>query len=302
MPSSQKSPENPEMRIRELQNLLSDANKRYYQEGITPMPDETYDLLLKELEGLEADFPQWAARESVTRRVGSDLQAGFKRRTHLFPMLSIQNAYSEEEVADFDRQVREKIESEKVVNGKASIEELEYVLELKIDGVALSLVYENHKLAYAVTRGDGVQGDDVTRNVETIHTIPKTLPKDFPAGRVEVRGEVYMTKSKFEAFNAYSLEHYGKEQQNPRNTASGSLKLKNPEETAKRPLDFFAYNLLGDASTLSHRENLERLHKAKFPVYAGGVPGTKPHHVRCIRTGRRGFHRNTDHRPARSDR
>jgi DNA ligase (NAD+) len=130
----------------------------------------------------------------------------------------------------------------------------------------MSLVYENRKLAAAVTRGDGVQGDDVTRNIRTIASIPQALPKDWPAGRVEVRGEVYMTEADFLAFNEYSMRVYGKELQNPRNTASGSLKLKDPAETARRPLSFFAYAILVEDAAGTHWDNLEKLVAAKFPV------------------------------------
>ena len=117
-----------------------------------------------------------------------------------------------------------------------------------------------------MTRGDGVQGDEVTQNIRTLKTIPQTLPKDFPADRFEVRGEVYMTKDNFLKFNEYSTRVFGKELQNPRNTASGSLKLKDPREAALRPLDFFAYNILTDDAEGNHWDNLEKLDKAKFPV------------------------------------
>jgi len=171
-------------------------------------------------------------------------------------MLSIQNTYSEEEVRDFHRQVTDKIPADAV----------EYVCEPKIDGVAMSLVYEDRRLVLGVTRGDGVQGDDVTRNILTLKTIPKELPKGFPEGRIEVRGEVYMTQANFLAFNEYSMRVLGRELQNPRNTASGSLKLKDPKETEKRPLDFFAYNILSDTSEGTHWDNLLLLEKSGFPV------------------------------------
>lgn len=199
---------------------------------------------------------------------------GFRKITHHFPMLSIQNTYSEEEVRDFHRQVTAKI-------GEAG---LAYVCEPKIDGVALSLVYENRVLVAGVTRGDGTRGDDVTRNVRTIAGIPDTLPADWPADRVEVRGEVYMTEADFLRYNDYSQRVYGKELQNPRNTASGSLKLKDPAETAERPLSFFAYAILREGVTDgSHWDNLLRLEAAGFPVnplrvrvHAAGVDGEPP--------------------------
>ncbi len=262
------------------------------------MTDPEFDTLLRELELLESRHPALRTPDSPTQVVGSDLRdaehdadaagagaratrrkataaatppGGFRKITHLFPMLSIQNTYSGEEVRDFHRQVIAKI------NEAA----LEYVCEPKIDGVALSLVYENRTLVAGVTRGDGTRGDDVTRNVLTIASIPRALPADWPADRVEVRGEVYMTEADFLRYNDYSQRVYGKELQNPRNTASGSLKLKDPAETAERPLSFFAYAILRDGVTDgSHWDNLLRLQAAGFPVnplrvrvHAAGVDG-----------------------------
>lgn len=226
--------------------------------------------------GPEAETKAGAKKKRRTSG-GSPAEAtppgGFRKVPHLFPMLSIQNTYSEAEVRDFHRQV----------TGKIREAELEYVCEPKIDGVALSLVYENRILVAGVTRGDGVRGDDVTRNVRTIAGIPHALPPDWPADRVEVRGEVYMTEVDFLRYNEYSQRVYGRELQNPRNTASGSLKLKDPAETAGRPLSFFAYAILREGTDGSHWENLLHLERAGFPVnplrarvHAGGVEGTEP--------------------------
>jgi DNA ligase (NAD+) len=246
----------PNQKMTELRTVLKDANNAYYKNGHSPMPDEEFDRLTKELAELESQFPEWAETDSPTVEVGSDLTPGFRKVEHRFPMLSIQNTYSEAEVADWHRQVTDKI----------SVEELEYVVELKIDGVALSLVYEDRTLQQAVTRGDGQTGDDVTHNVKTIRTIPHSLPSDYPAGRFEVRGEVYMTREHFDSFNEYSQLNFGKTMQNPRNTASGSLKLKDPKETALRKLDFFAYAILLDKSEGTHWDNLELLKRAGFQV------------------------------------
>lgn len=243
-------------KIRQLHALLKDADDQYYRLGQSPMADEEYDRKAKELAALEAEHPEFAGEASPTRAVGNDLTAGFRKIEHKYPMLSITNTYSEEELADWHRQVTEKVDPA----------DLEYVVELKIDGVAMSLVYEDRKLASAVTRGDGTVGDEVTQNVLNIKTIPHKLPASFPQGRVEVRGEVYMTRENFRSFNEYSLLTYGKEQQNPRNTAAGSLKLKDPKESALRKLDFFAYAVLVDKPEGTHWGNLEALHKAKFPV------------------------------------
>ncbi len=300
-----------------LTRILRDANDAYYRRHAPVMTDAEFDALLRELDSLEVRYPALRTADSPTQVVGSDLSdeasaegndegtgartasgdapraagapspagkkarrktggaadaaspGGFRKVTHLFPMLSIQNTYSEEEVRDFHRQV----------TGKISEDGLEYVCEPKIDGVAMSLVYENRVLVAGVTRGDGTRGDDVTRNVRTIAGIPHALPPDWSADRVEIRGEVYMTEADFLRYNDYSQRVYGKELQNPRNTASGSLKLKDPAETAERPLSFFAYAILREGVTDgSHWDNLLRLERAGFPVnplrarvHAGGV-------------------------------
>jgi DNA ligase (NAD+) len=243
-------------KIEALRAVLADANDKYYKLGHSPMSDEEYDRKLKELEKLENEHPEFGLAESPAAAVGSDLTPGFRKIVHKYPMLSIQNTYSEEELADWHRQVTEKIDPA----------DLEYVVELKIDGVAMSLVYEGRKLAFAVTRGDGTVGDEVTQNVRNIKTIPVKLPHAFPEGRVEIRGEIYMTRANFKAFNEYAMLTYGKEQQNPRNTAAGSLKLKDPKESGLRKLDFFAYAILVDAAEGTHWHNLEALKKAGFPV------------------------------------
>lgn len=243
-------------RIEALRARLAEANDLYYKHGKSPMSDAEFDAGVKELERLEAEHPEFASADSPAAAVGSDLTPGFRKIEHMYPMLSIQNTYSEAELADWHRQVTEKIDPDK----------LEYVVELKIDGVALSLVYVDRRLAYAVTRGDGAYGDEVTRNVLNIKTIPVRLPGSYPSGRVEVRGEIYMTRDNFKLFNEYALEVYGKEQQNPRNTAAGSLKLKDPAESALRKLDFFAYSILLEEPKGTHWDNLKRLRQAGFPV------------------------------------
>lgn len=243
-------------RVKALRGNIALADKAYYKDGHSPMSDEEYDSLVRELAEIEAEHPDLKVKGSPTDSVGSDLTPGFRKVEHKYPMLSIQNTYSEEEVLDWHRQVTEKVDPA----------ELEYVAELKIDGVAMSLIYEDRKLSMAVTRGDGTRGDEVTANVRTIATIPQTLPDSAPSDRFEVRGEVYMTRASFKAFNEYSILHSGKEMQNPRNTASGSLKLKDPAETALRKLDFFAYAILRDGVEGSHWANLEALMQYRFPV------------------------------------
>ncbi len=243
-------------RILELKKSLNEANDAYYKKGLSPISDEEYDALLTELQSLENANPQLASSDSPTKKLGSDLVTGFPKLSHQYPMLSIGNTYNAEEVRDFHRQVCQKIPES----------ELEYVVELKIDGVSLSLIYENRLWTTAVTRGDGSVGDVVTANAMNIGSIPRTLPDSFPAERVEIRGEVYLKLADFLTFNIYALEKYGKEQQNPRNTASGSLKLKDSEESKKRNLSFFGYNLLYENRSGTHWDSLEKLKKAKFPV------------------------------------
>src|SRR5687768_15224753 len=149
------------------------------------MSDEEYDRLVRELADIETEHPELKEAGSPTELVGSDLTPGFRKVEHKYAMLSIQNTYSEEEVLDWHRQVTEKVDPA----------ELEYVAELKIDGVAMSLIYEDRKLVMAVTRGDGTRGDEVTANARTIASIPQSLPASAPSERFEVRGEVYMTRA-----------------------------------------------------------------------------------------------------------
>ncbi len=273
-------------RVEELRATLTAANDAYYRAHSMVMSDLEFDRLLRELEDLESAYPALQDPDSPTQRVGSDLDSGeaeetgeagetgdiedgqstekpgalrgFEKVDHLFPMLSIQNTYSEEEVRDFHRQV----------TGKVDEAALEYVCEPKIDGVAMSLVYTGRKLVLGVTRGDGVRGDDVTRNILTIQSIPRTLPTDWPEGRVEVRGEVYMAEADFLKYNAYSMRVYGKELQNPRNTTSGSLKLKDPKEAAERPLSFFAYAILEEDQKVEETPNAQPFGDLFAPLFA----------------------------------
>ncbi|MBF0433273.1 MAG: NAD-dependent DNA ligase LigA [Fibrobacteria bacterium] len=242
--------------IQDLSNKIVLANTQYYQLGYTSISDQEYDDLYSTLEILEKTYPELASPDSPTRRVGNDLSPGFPKHQHAYPMLSIGNTYSAEELQDFIKQIENKIPPA----------ELSYAVELKIDGVALSLIYKNRKLVRAVTRGDGVTGDDVTANAKTISSIPLVLPDTFPEGRFELRGEVYMSNPVFEDLYNYTLEVNGQELQNPRNTASGSLKLKDPRMVARRKLSFFAYSAIGDYSKDTHFENLSWLEEAGFPV------------------------------------
>lgn len=239
-----------------LADQLLEASRLYYQQGYSPMGDQEFDLALRELAKLEERFPQWRRADSPVRSVGSDLAPGFERVAHLIPMLSIGNAYSAEELEDWARQLRELVPGE-----------LRFVCEAKIDGVSLSLTYQDGLLKRAVTRGDGREGDDITANALTIGDIPRSLPQ-APKGLFEVRGEVYMERDAFALLNEQALAQGKKAYQNPRNTVAGSLKLKDPAEAAQRPMRFFAYHLPGHEGNASHSENLALLGRLGFQVFS----------------------------------
>ncbi|NLB62877.1 MAG: NAD-dependent DNA ligase LigA [Fibrobacter sp.] len=243
-----------EQKIAELSAELKLANQNYYAGLATGLSDSEFDLKMRELSDLEQKFPQFKLPDSPTERVGSDLHNEFKKIPHQSPMLSISNAYSDEELADFMRSAQEKFS-----------DTLSWVVEQKIDGVSLALIYENGLLVQAITRGDGIQGDEITLNAKTIADIPHQL-SSAAEGRIEVRGEVYMTKSNFELFNEELAAKGRNLMQNPRNTVAGSLKLKNPREAAQRKMNFFAFNLLGDSSQELHSQSLLQLRKWGFVV------------------------------------
>ena len=195
--------------------------------------------MLKDLEALEKKYPELADENSPTQRVGSDQTEGFKQVTHRYPMLSLANTYSFEELEDFHERVA------KVLTGQ-----WEYVCELKYDGTAIGLTYRNGRLFQAVTRGDGTTGDDVTNNVKTIRSVPLTLHgDDFPT-EFEIRGEVLMPHAIFEELNTQRAEQGETPFANPRNAAAGTLKLLNPKVVAERKLDCYALQSTGRNPTL----------------------------------------------------
>ena len=247
---------NPETRIGELRNIIRAHDHNYYVLAAPTIPDEEYDALMRELESLENDYPELRSADSPTQRVGSDLAKTFPERIHSTPMLSIANTYSENEVAEFVQRVRNLFPGEETV----------FVCELKLDGVALSLWYENGSLATGVTRGDGISGEDITPNVRTIRSIPLRL-FGFDSG-CEVRGEVILGREDFQRMNEQRLKADEKTFANPRNAAAGSLKLQDPRLVAERPLTYFAYWLtLRDGSGVKTQwESLERLRGLGFPV------------------------------------
>ncbi len=255
-------------RIEKLRNELNVHNYSYYVLARPTISDYDFDLMMSELIRLEAEFPEFTDLNSPSQRVGSDISQEFEQVKHRFPMLSLGNTYSQEELTDFDRRVR-----------KVLGDEFEYVCELKYDGVAISLSYENGMLTKAVTRGDGEQGDDVTRNVRTIKSIPLQLNgNDFPR-ELEIRGEIFMPVEGFLKMNHDRRENDEPLFANPRNATAGTLKLQNSSLVAKRPLDCMLYYLPGDdVPTDSHYQNLMKAGDWGFKVprdYMKMAPGLK---------------------------
>ncbi|MBK7945480.1 MAG: NAD-dependent DNA ligase LigA [Flavobacteriales bacterium] len=242
-----------EQRIAELSRELERHNHLYYVLAAPVITDQEFDRMLKELEDLEKAFPEFASPNSPTQRVGGDITKGFPTVPHRYPMLSLGNTYSREEVEEF------------VARVEKAIGPTRYSMELKYDGVAISLTYKDGELVRGVTRGDGEKGEDITANVRTIRSIPLRLqgegwPKDF-----EARGEVIFTKKQFEKLNAQREKEGEELYANPRNTAAGTLKQQDPKEVAKRGLDSFMYSLQGEGlPTRSHFENLEHAHAWGF--------------------------------------
>lgn len=222
-------------RIEQLTLLLKDHNYKYYVLAEPSISDFEFDQLLSELNHLEQQFPEYAAADSPTKKVGGAPIDGFVTVKHQRPMLSLANTYNEQELREFDERIRK----------ATGIQEIEYVCELKIDGLAISVFYENGKLVQAITRGDGIQGDDVTTNVKTIRSLTHQLHGNFPE-KFEMRGEIFMHRKGFDKLNELRRANNEAEYANPRNVASGSLKIKDPQEVAKRPLDIYLYYLLED--------------------------------------------------------
>lgn len=242
--------------IESLRKELHEHNYRYYVLSQPSVSDYDFDMKLKELQRLEEAYPEFFDSNSPTQRVGSDLTKEFERVAHRYPMLSLGNTYSESEVSEFfDRAAR-------LLN-----EPFEIVCELKFDGVSISLIYENGALARAVTRGDGVVGDDVTANVKTIRAIPLHLQGDGYPASFEIRGEILLPWESFDRLNKEREEQEEALFANPRNAASGTLKLQNPAEVAKRQLDTYFYYLLGENLPCEgHYENLQKAKSWGFKV------------------------------------
>src|SRR5579859_2973081 len=248
----------PAQRAAELRQLLNHHNHLYYVEAKPVISDREFDELFEELKSLEKKHPELISPDSPTQRVGGAPIKGFKQVAHRVPMLSIEKSNNQNELRDFDRRVREGLGSEKP----------SYVVELKIDGVSMSLTYTDGVLTTAVTRGDGERGDDVTHNVRTIPEVPLRLDTDRPPELVEARGEIYMTKAELVRINEIQAAKKQELYANPRNTTAGTLKLLDPKLCAERKLRFFAYSLAmqGGLDLKTHTQALDTLKAFGFPV------------------------------------
>ena len=246
----------PQERILELRKQLHEHNHNYYVLSAPTISDFEFDALLRELQELEDAHPEMFDSTSPTQRVGSDIAKGFKQVAHKYPMLSLGNTYSKSEVADFYERVK-----------RALNEDFEICCELKFDGSSISLTYRDGKLVQAVTRGDGEKGDDVTANVKTIRSVPLMLKGSGWPAEFEIRGEILMPWKVFEELNA-ERERVGEPLfANPRNAASGTLKLMDPAEVAKRKLDAYLYFMLGEElPAAGHYENLEAAREWGFKI------------------------------------
>ncbi|MCM8827799.1 MAG: NAD-dependent DNA ligase LigA [Candidatus Omnitrophica bacterium] len=247
------SKEKARKRIEELYKLIEYYDRKYFIENNPVISDQEYDNLMHQLSDLENRYPEFAKLDSPTKRVGGKPIDEFKTVEHEIPMLSIDNTYNDQEIREFDRRVR-----------KALGREVEYFCELKIDGVAVSLIYEKGALMRGATRGDGFVGDDITENIKTIRNIPLSVPVNE---KFEVRGEVYMSKSDFERLNREKINSGEEPFANPRNATAGSLKLLNPKEVTRRRLRFFVYGGLFFGKNLpAQAETLKFLEAMGFPV------------------------------------
>lgn len=229
------SPTEAATRIASLIAELNAYNYQYYVLANPAISDYDFDTKLKELENLEIQFPQFLDPDSPTQKVGGDITQRFNTVHHRWPMLSLNNTYNEQELRDFDQRVR-----------KAIGDNFEYVCELKFDGLSISITYENGFLKQAVTRGDGLKGDDVTSNVRTIKSIPNQLRSDGFPDLFEIRGEIFMHRAAFQRLNDERVENGKVAYANPRNFAAGTIKLQDSAEVARRPLDCFLYFLYSE--------------------------------------------------------
>ncbi len=242
--------------IQSLREELNQHNYNYYVLDNPTISDYDFDTKLKELQELESKYPEFFDENSPTQRVGGMITKNFETITHKNRMYSLDNSYSKEDVLDWEKRIQK-------ILGDVP---LEYTCELKYDGASISITYEHGKLKRAVTRGDGFQGDDVTNNVKTIKSVPLQLKGDYPDS-FEIRGEIILPLEGFAKMNQELIEIGETPYSNPRNTASGSLKLQDSSEVAKRPLDCLLYTFIGnDVKFSTHFESLEKARSFGFKV------------------------------------
>ncbi|HEY1040376.1 MAG TPA: NAD-dependent DNA ligase LigA [Bacteroidia bacterium] len=250
-------------RIDQLSKELEQHNYNYYTLSNPTISDYDFDMLLEELVKLEKEFPEFLSPNSPSQRVGGQITKTFTTVKHKYPMLSLSNSYSRDEMIEFDTRVKKGLELDSTSLFAA---EIEYVCELKFDGLSISLIYENGSLKQAVTRGDGVQGDDVTTNVKTIRSVPLQLKGDFPP-LFEIRGEIFFSRNVFDEINAEREEIGETPLANPRNAASGTMKMQDSSVVAKRKLDCYMYYVLGENLHFeTHAENLEKAKSWGFKI------------------------------------
>jgi len=255
----------PLQRITELRSLIRHHEERYYIHASPEISDEEFDRLLHELEKLEAENPDLVTLDSPTQRVAGRPTEGFPTVEHIAPMLSLDNAYNEEELRAFDERVRK--------GAGLGDAKVPYVAELKIDGLSIALTYDDGRLVRGATRGDGVRGEDVTPNVRTIRRLPLSLKGPVP-GRIEVRGEVYLPKAHFERINKEREQEGEPLYANPRNVAAGTMRNLDPGLVARRKLGAFTYQVVGAGLKPTHAETLDEMKRVGLPV--------EPHWQRCV--------------------
>ncbi|WP_445955981.1 NAD-dependent DNA ligase LigA [Yeosuana sp.] len=246
---------NIEQQIQQLRKALSDHNYNYYVLDSPTISDFEFDIKLKELQDLEAKYPEFFDANSPTQRVGGEITKNFETMPHEHRMYSLDNSYSKEDLKDWETRIK------KLIDGH-----IQYTCELKYDGASISLTYENGSLVRALTRGDGFQGDNVTANIKTIKSIPLKLKGDYPV-KFDIRGEIVLPFEGFNKMNEERIEIGEEPYRNPRNTASGSLKLQDSAEVAKRPLDCLLYHLIGpNLGVQTQFESLEKARQWGFKV------------------------------------
>ncbi|MEA2080718.1 MAG: NAD-dependent DNA ligase LigA, partial [Pseudomonadota bacterium] len=241
-----------EQRVDELREQIRFHNCRYYVFDDPQIPDAEYDRLWRELQALEEAHPELISADSPTQRIGAEPLSAFGEVRHEVPMLSLGNAFDDEELGEFDRRVRERLD----------LDEVEYTAEPKLDGLAVSLLYEHGRLVSGATRGDGSTGEDITQNVRTIHSVPLRLLGDGYPERLDVRGEVIISHAGFQKLNERAQAQGQKLFANPRNAAAGSLRQLDPRVTAQRPLEMYCYGVglaAGEKLPQRHSEILQQL-------------------------------------------